>query len=107
MKLLGLKVALKYKIVLSSLGLFLGNLFYYISIYIEPFLFLFIGRIFIGVFNLRTNNKMYLMKFLLRKDVSYYLTLFHTFSILGLSFGFLMNSGSAYLSEKNNIPHFI
>ena len=58
---------------------------------------------FIGVFNLRTLNKMYLMNFLLRKDVSYYLTLFHNFSMLGLSFGFLMNLGSAYLTEKNNI----
>ena len=46
---------------------------------------------FIGVFNLRTHNKMYLMNFLLRKDVSYYLTLFHTFSMLGLSCGFLLN----------------
>ena len=97
------KSSTKIQIVLSCLGLFFGNLFYYISIYIEPFLFIFIGRIFIGVFNLRTHNKMYLMNFLLRKDVSYYLTLFHTFSMFGLSFGFLINSGSAYLSEKKNI----
>jgi hypothetical protein len=76
------KSSTKIQIVLSSLGLFLGNLFYYISIYIEPFLFIFIGRIFIGVFNLRTHNKMYLMNFLLRKDVSYYLILFHTFQCL-------------------------
>ena len=41
------------------------------------------------------------MNFLLRKDVSYYLTLFHTFSLLGLSCGFLLNLINIYLPNND------
>ena len=97
------KKSTKIPIILSTIGLFLGNILYYISIKVEPFILLFIGRLFIGIFNLRAHNKMYLINFLLRKDVSFYLTMFHTFSMLGLSFGFLSNIGITYMSDDNII----
>jgi hypothetical protein len=43
------------------------------------------------------------MNFLLKKDVSYYLTMFHTFSMLGLSTGFLTNIGTLNLSDDNKL----
>ena len=58
---------------------------------------LFIGRFICGLFNLRTHNKMYIINFLSQKDISFYLTMFHTFSILGLGVGFLINSGLLYI----------
>ena len=85
------KNSTKVPLVVSSVGLLLGNFFYFVRTYLEYNIFLFIGRFLIGLFNLRTHNKMYIMNFLLRKDVSFYLTMFHTFSILGLSCGFLLN----------------
>jgi len=78
------EVSTKFQLLLSFAGLFLGNLFYYISVHIQPFILLFLGRFLIGDFNLRAHNKMYIMNFLLKKDVSYYLTMFHTFSMFGL-----------------------
>ena len=91
----------KIPFIISSFGLIIGNLFYYISIFFKPFFFIFIGRLLIGLFNLRTHNKMYIINFLLKKDVSFYLTMFHTFSILGLSFGFFVNLFFMNLSEEN------
>ena len=91
----------KLQILLSFVGLFLGNLFYYISVYVQPFILLFLGRFLIGDFNLRAHNKMYIMNFLLKKDVSYYLTMFHTFSMLGLSSGFLLNIATIHLFDNN------
>ena len=95
------KITTKIPFIISSFGLLLGNILYFSSIYIKPFFLLFIGRFIIGLFNLRTHNKMYIINFLLKKDVSFYLTMFHTFSILGLSFGFLMNLWLIYLSNNN------
>ena len=97
------KISTKYQLIMSCIGLFIGNLLYYISVYVQPFLLLFIGRFIIGDFNLRTHNKMYIMNFLLKKDVSYYLTMFHTFSMLGLSTGFLTNIGTLNLSDDNKL----
>ena len=97
------RIKTKIPLVISSVGLLIGNALYYASIYINPFVLLFLGRFFIGVFNLRTHNKMYIINFLLKKDVSLYLTIFHTFSMLGLAFGFLLNIGLLYLPEENKI----
>ena len=64
---------------------------------------LFIGRFLIGLFNLRTHNKMYIINFLLKKDVSFYLTMFHTFSMIGLGLGFLINICLVILfNDKDN-----
>ena len=38
------KKSTKIPIILSTIGLFLGNILYYISIKVEPFILLFIGR---------------------------------------------------------------
>ena len=81
----------KFQLLLSLAGLFFGNLFYYISVNIQPFILLFLGRFLIGNFNLRAHNKMYIMNFLLKKDVSYYLTMFHTFSMM-ISFKYCYNT---------------
>ena len=93
----------KVPLIMSCIGLFLGNLLYSIGIHIEPFYLIFIGRFLIGSFNLRTHNKMYLLNFLLRKDVSYYLTLFHTFSLLGLACGFLINTFNILYQDHDDL----
>ena len=96
------KKSTKVPLVVSCVGLLLGNFFYYVSNRIHIFIFIFIGRFLIGLFNLRTHNKMYLMNFLLRKDVNHYLTLFHAFSIFGLAFGFLLNLININIFNDNN-----
>ena len=93
----------KIPFVISSFGLIIGNFLYYISVNIKPFFLLFIGRFLIGLFNLRTHNKMYILNFLLKKDVSFYLTMFHTFSMIGLGIGFLINIWLITLQESNKI----
>ena len=60
-----------------------------------------VGRFICGLFNLRTHNKMYIINFLTKKDVSFYLTMFHTASILGLGFGFLINVGLLHIELDN------
>jgi len=83
----------KIPMLVSLFGIFLGNLLFHFSIYVHPFYLLFIGRLLIGIFNLRTHNKMYIINFLLKKDVSFCLTMFHSFSLIGMACGFLINLG--------------
>ena len=45
---------------------------------------------------------MYIINFLIKKDVSFYLTMFHTTSTLGLAFGFLVNAGLLFIESKND-----
>ena len=92
----------KIPFIISSLALIIGNILYYISVHLKAFFLIFIGRLLIGLFNLRTHNKMYIINFLLKKDVSFYLTMFHTFSIIGLCFGFLISMWTINFSEENN-----
>ena len=82
----------KKPIIISCFGLMIGNLLYSFTPKIDCFFLLFLCRFIIGLFNLRTHNKMYILNFLLRKDISYYLTIFHTLSMIGLGFGFIVNS---------------
>ena len=91
----------KIPFIISSFGLILGNFLYYISGYFNVIPLLFIGRLLIGIFNLRTHNKMYIINFLLKKDVSFYLTIFHTFSMFGLGSGFIINICLIHLSDTN------
>ena len=91
------KRSTKKPIIFSCIGLILGNLLYVFAPYFKVVYLLFIGRFICGLFNLRTHNKMYLLNFLLKKDISFYLTIFHTLSMVGLGFGFLVNT---VLSEK-------
>ena len=46
---------------------------------------------------------MYIINFLLQKDVSYYLTMFHTTSTLGLGVGFIINSGLLFIDSSNKV----
>ena len=97
------KRSTKKPIILSCLGLIVGNLLYVLSPYFDTIYLLFLGRFICGLFNLRTHNKMYIINFLLEKDVSFYLTMFHTTSILGLGVGFASNAGFLFIKSENSI----
>ncbi len=92
----------KNPIIISCLGLILGNFLYVIAPSSNLIILLFAGRFICGVSNLRTHNKMYIINFLLEKDVSFYLTMFHSCSILGLALGFIINSGLLFISSNNS-----
>jgi len=91
----------KIPMIISLFGILLGNILFHSSIYVKPFFLLFIGRLLIGQSNLRTHNKMYIINFLLKKDVSFYLTMFHTCSLLGMACGFLINIGIMKLPDES------
>jgi hypothetical protein len=97
------KQSTKIPLIISSLGLMIGNLLYSFAPIFKYFSLLFIGRFLIGLFNLRTHNKMYIMNFLLKKDVSFYLTMFHTFSMVGLGSGFLVNCILFFIELEHKI----
>ena len=96
------KRSTKKPIILSCVGLIVGNLLYVYSPHSKIYL-LFLGRLICGLFNLRTHNKMYIINFLLQKDVSFYLTMFHTTSILGLGIGFASNAGFLFIKSEKSI----
>ena len=95
------KRSTKRPIILSCIGLIIGNLLYTLSP-ITHISLSFIGRFICGLFNLRTHNKMYIINFLLQKDVSFYLTMFHTTSTLGLGVGFIVNCGILFIEIDND-----
>ena len=96
------KKSTKKPLVISCIGLIIGMILYVIALGLDQIELLLIGRFICGLFNLRTHNKMYIINFLTQKDISFYLTMFHTTSILGLSVGFLLNTGILFI-EVNNI----
>ena len=96
------KRSTKNPIIFSCIGLIIGNVLYVISP-ATHFSLACIGRFICGLFNLRTHNKMYIINFLLQKDVSFYLTMFHTTSTLGLGLGFIINCGLLYIETENNL----
>ena len=96
------KRSTKKPIIFSCLGLIVGNLLYVIAPSTHDSL-LFVGRFICGLFNLRTHNKMYLINFLLQKDVSFYLTMFHTASTLGLGVGFIINTGLVFIDSTDKV----
>ena len=96
------KKSTKKPLAISCIGLIIGNVLYVIALGLDQIELLLIGRFICGLFNLRTHNKMYIINFLTQKDISFYLTMFHTTSILGLSVGFLLNTGILFI-EVNNI----
>ena len=98
------KRSTKKPIIISCIGLIGGNILYIIAPKLKVVALLFVGRFICGLFNLRTHNKMYIINFLLKKDVSFYLTMFHTTSTLGLGCGFIINSGLLFI--ENNNPLF-
>ena len=98
------KRSTKKPIIISCIGLIGGNILYIIAPKLKVVALLFVGRFICGLFNLRTHNKMYIINFLLKKDVSFYLTMFHTTSTVGLGCGFIINSGLLFI--ENNNPLF-
>ena len=96
------KRSTKKPIIFSCIGLIIGNVLYVISP-ATHFSLACIGRFICGLFNLRTHNKMYIINFLLQKDVSFYLTMFHTTSTLGLGLGFIINCGLLYIETENDL----
>ena len=95
------KKSTKTPLIFSCIGLIVGNLLYAISGKVNVKALTCVGRFICGLFNLRTHNKMYIINFLTKKDVSFYLTMFHTASILGLGFGFLINVGLLHIELDN------
>ena len=95
------KKSTKTPLIFSCIGLIVGNLLYAISGKANVKALTCVGRFICGLFNLRTHNKMYIINFLTKKDVSFYLTMFHTASILGLGFGFLINVGLLHIELDN------
>ena len=95
------KKSTKTPLIFSCIGLIVGNLLYSISGKTNVKALTCVGRFICGLFNLRTHNKMYIINFLTKKDVSFYLTMFHTASILGLGFGFLINVGLLHIELDN------
>ena len=95
------KKSTKNPIIISCIGLIIGNVLYVIAPKLNVVVLLFVGRFICGLFNLRTHNKMYIINFLLQKDVSFYLTMFHTTSTLGLGCGFIINSELLSIDSSN------
>ena len=85
------KRSTKIPYILSIVEIIVGNLFYIFAKKLEQISFLFIGRFLIGISNLRTHNKMYIINYISKKDTNFYLTMFHGASILGSFTGFFIN----------------
>ena len=85
------KCSTKIPYILSLVEIILGNFLYIFAKKFEQISFLFIGRFLIGISNLRTHNKMYIINYLSKKDTNFYLTMFHGASILGFFTGFFIN----------------
>ena len=85
------KCSTKIPYILSLIEIILGNFLYIFAKKFEQISFLFIGRFLIGISNLRTHNKMYIINYLSRKDTTFFLTMFHGASILGSFTGFFIN----------------
>ena len=112
------KFSTKFPYIISMIELIIGNILYIMAKKVGIIL-LFIGRFLVGLSNLRTHNKMYILNYLSRKDTSYYLTMFHGASIIGLFLGLFVNifynksnsnSNSSYMNtiiNDKNLGAFI
>ena len=85
------KYSTKIPYIVSLIELIIGNIFYLMAKKVDIFCFLFIGRFLVGLSNLRSHNKMYIINYLSRKDTNFYLTMFHGASVMGLFLGFFIN----------------
>ena len=85
------KCSTKIPYILSVIEVIIGNIFYISAKRLNQISFLFLGRFLIGISNLRTHNKMYIINYLSKKDINFYLTMFHGASILGSFTGFFIN----------------
>ena len=85
------KCSTKIPYILSTIEVILANIFYISAKKLNQISFLFLGRFLIGISNIRTHNKMYIINYLSKKDINFYLTMFHGASILGSFTGFFIN----------------
>ena len=85
------KYSTKKPYIVSMCELMVGNIFYIIAGKSNIYAFLFVGRFLVGLSNLRSHNKMYIINYLSKKDTNFYLTMFHALSIIGLFMGFFVN----------------
>lgn len=85
------KYSTKIPYIVSMCELMIGNIFYIIAGKFDIYVFLFVGRFLVGLSNLRSHNKMYIINYLSKKDTNFYLTMFHALSIIGLFLGFFVN----------------
>ena len=97
------KCSTKIPFIISMVELIFGYILYISAKRFNIFALLFVGRFFVGLSNLRSHNKMYIINYLSRKDTNFYLTLFHGTSIIGLFCGFFINIFfNRKPSESNN-----
>lgn len=92
------RISTKVPLIVSCISIMIGNALIILGINLSLDYLLCLGRIVTGLFSLRTHNKMYIMNYLLAKDVSYYLTMFHAARILGISFGIIINTPHIFFS---------
>ena len=85
------KFSTKIPYIISLCELIIGNLLYVVAKKLNIFGLSLLGRFLVGLSNLRTHNKMYILNYLSRKDTNFYLTLFHGASMLGFFVGFGVN----------------
>ena len=85
------KRSTKIPFIVSMFELIVGYILYIAAKRYNIFPLLFAGRFLVGLSNLRSHNKMYIINYLSRKDTNFYLTMFHGTSIFGLFFGFFVN----------------
>ncbi len=85
------KCSTKIPYILSLLEIIFGSIFYIFAKKLNQISFLFFGRFLIGISNLRTHNKMYIINYLSKKDINFYLTMFHGSSVLGSFTGLFIN----------------
>ena len=99
------KCSTKIPYILSLIEIIIGNILYILAKKVDQISFLFLGRFLIGISNIRTHNKMYIINYLSKKDTNFYLTMFHGASILGCFAGFFINifySKETFSDYENN-----
>ena len=96
------KFSTKIPYIISMLEVIIGNILYIMAKRVNQISFLFLGRVLVGLSNLRTHNKMYIINYLSKKDTNFYLTMFHGASILGSFTGFFINVFYDYETFTNN-----
>ena len=81
----------KSSIIFSTLLLLAGNVIYSLSLKFKNVNFMFIGRLLLGLGSNRVSNKMYIVNYTPKQYLNRYLSYFHILSVLGTTFGFLIN----------------
>ena len=94
----------KQPFIFSLFIMILGNILYLIKS--DKINLILLGRILIGLSNIRTSNKMYLNNFLPKNEVNKYLNYFNISSTLGILIGFFVNYFFIEIFENNNNNYY-